>query len=69
MKHETTRHDLGREPPTPDAERQPYVRPVIETLGGTLADIGQPILALLVMGALLFGATLLLFQRKGLAQR
>ena len=37
MKHETTRHDLGREPPTPDAERQPYVRPVIETLGGTLA--------------------------------
>ena len=37
-------------------------------MGGTLADIGAPLLALLVMGGLLFGAALLLFNRKGLMQ-
>ena len=37
-------------------------------LGGSLADIGAPLLALLVMGGLLFGAALLLFNRKGLMQ-
>jgi len=37
-------------------------------MGGTLADIGEPLLALLVMGGLLFGAALLLFNRKGLMQ-
>jgi ABC-2 type transport system permease protein len=32
-------------------------------LGGTLADLGKPILALLVMGALLFGVAVFLFGR------
>jgi ABC-2 type transport system permease protein len=36
--------------------------------GGTLADIGVPVLALLVMGALLFAVALFLFNRKGLTQ-
>jgi ABC-2 type transport system permease protein len=37
-------------------------------MGGTLADIGAPLLALLVMGGLLFGASLVLFKRKGLME-
>ena len=36
--------------------------------GGTLADIGAPVLALLLMGALLFAVALFLFNRKGLTQ-
>ena len=38
-------------------------------MGGTLNDIHTPLLALLLMGALLFGTALLMFNRRGLAQR
>jgi ABC-2 type transport system permease protein len=38
-------------------------------MGGSLSDIRTPLLALLLMGALLFVAALLLFNRRGLAQR
>ncbi len=38
-------------------------------LGGTLQDVLVPILALLVMGAVLFAIALLLFNRRGLAER
>ncbi len=37
--------------------------------GGTLADLGTPLLALGVMGALLFGLAVLFFNRSSLAQR
>jgi len=37
--------------------------------GGSLADLGAPILALLVMGAALFGAAVLLFNRSSIVQR
>jgi ABC-2 type transport system permease protein len=39
------------------------------SLGGTLADIGAPIAALLAMAAVLFGAAIILFRRSGVAQR
>lgn len=38
-------------------------------LGGTLADIWTPVSALLVMGALLFGVAVLLFNRRGVMQK
>ena len=38
-------------------------------MGGTLDDIHTTLLALLLMGALLFGTALLMFNRRGLAQR
>jgi len=38
-------------------------------LGGTLLDIRSPLLALLLMGAILFGVSLLLFNRRGLLQK
>jgi ABC-2 type transport system permease protein len=38
-------------------------------LGGTLADLGQPILALLVMGAVLFAASAVLFSRSNVMKR
>ena len=37
-------------------------------LGGTLADLWVPILALLIMGSVLFGISVMLFNRKGLMQ-
>lgn len=38
-------------------------------LGGTLADLGEPILALLLMGGLLFGLAALLFSRSNVMKR
>jgi len=38
-------------------------------LGGTLRNLGEPIMALLVMGAVLFGVAVLLFSRKGIMQK
>lgn len=38
-------------------------------LGGTLANLMEPITALLIMGALLFGVAVVLFSRKGIMQR
>src|SRR5215217_4166914 len=38
-------------------------------LGGTLPNLMQPITALLVMGAVLFGIAVLLFNRKGIVQK
>lgn len=38
-------------------------------LGGTLPNLREPITALLIMGALLFGMAVLLFNRKGIMQR
>ncbi|PKN93712.1 MAG: hypothetical protein CVU44_07810 [Chloroflexi bacterium HGW-Chloroflexi-6] len=38
-------------------------------LGGRLADLGQPILALLVMGAVLFAASAVLFSRSNVMKR
>lgn len=38
-------------------------------LGGTLGNLGQPVLALLVMGAVLFGIAVVLFNRNGLVQK
>lgn len=38
-------------------------------LGGTLADLGEPLLALMVMGGVLFGAALVLFNRQTVVQR
>jgi ABC-2 type transport system permease protein len=37
-------------------------------LGGTLSDLRQPILALLIMGIVLFGISVVLFNRKGIMQ-
>jgi ABC-2 type transport system permease protein len=37
-------------------------------LGGTLPDLWEPILALLIMGILLFGISVFLFNRKGIMQ-
>ena len=38
-------------------------------LGGTLFNLGQPITALLVMGTVLFGSAVLLFNRNGIMQK
>jgi len=38
-------------------------------LGGTLSNLAQPITALLIMGALLFGIAVLLFNRNGMVQK
>jgi len=38
-------------------------------LGGTLSNLGQAITALLVMGAVLFGSAVLLFNRNGIMQK
>jgi ABC-2 type transport system permease protein len=38
-------------------------------LGGTFVNLGEPILALLVMGAVLFGISVLLFSRNGIVQK
>jgi ABC-2 type transport system permease protein len=37
-------------------------------LGGTLPNLGEPILALLIMGAVLFGVAVVLFSRSGIVQ-
>jgi ABC-2 type transport system permease protein len=37
-------------------------------LGGTLADLAVPITALLIMGTVLFGISVVLFNRKGMMQ-
>jgi ABC-2 type transport system permease protein len=34
-------------------------------LGGSLADLGEPVMALVIMGAVLFGAAVVLFNRQG----
>ena len=38
-------------------------------LGGTLRNLGEPITALLIMGGVLFGISVVLFSRNGLAQK
>jgi ABC-2 type transport system permease protein len=38
-------------------------------LGGNLGDISQPIMALFLMGALLFVAAVIVFNRRGLIQK
>jgi ABC-2 type transport system permease protein len=38
-------------------------------LGGTLTNLGEPITALLIMGVLLFGVSVLLFSRNGIMQK
>ena len=38
-------------------------------LGGTLKNLAEPIMALLIMGALLFGIAVVLFNRNGLVQK
>ncbi len=38
-------------------------------LGGTLPNLAQPIAALLIMGAVLFGVAVILFNRKGIMQK
>lgn len=38
-------------------------------LGGTLKNLGEPILALLVMGVVLFGISVLMFSRNGIMQK
>lgn len=38
-------------------------------LGGTLADLATPITALLIMGTVLFGVSVMLFNRKGIMQQ
>ncbi|MFT3892471.1 MAG: ABC transporter permease [Anaerolineales bacterium] len=38
-------------------------------LGGTLKNLGEPITALLLMGAVLFGIAVVLFSRKGIMQK
>jgi ABC-2 type transport system permease protein len=38
-------------------------------LGGTLSNLAQPIAALLIMGAVLFGIAVLLFNRNGIVQK
>jgi ABC-2 type transport system permease protein len=38
-------------------------------LGGTLKNLAEPITALLVMGAVLFGISVVLFSRNGLVQK
>jgi ABC-2 type transport system permease protein len=37
-------------------------------LGGTLADLVIPVTALLIMGTVLFGISVMLFNRKGIMQ-
>jgi len=39
------------------------------SLGGTLADLKEPITALLIMGSVLFAAAVMLFNRKGMMQQ
>jgi len=38
-------------------------------LGGTLRNLGEPILALFIMGAVLFGISVLMFSRNGIMQK
>ena len=38
-------------------------------LGGTLSNLAQPIIALLIMGIVLFGIAVLIFNRKGIMQK
>jgi len=38
-------------------------------LGGTLKNLGEPIMALLIMGAVLFGISVVLFSRNGIVQK
>jgi len=38
-------------------------------LGGTLQNLGEPILALLIMGSVLFGISVVLFSRNGIVQK
>jgi ABC-2 type transport system permease protein len=38
-------------------------------LGGTLKNLGEPITALLIMGAVLFGISLVAFSRNGIMQK
>jgi ABC-2 type transport system permease protein len=38
-------------------------------LGGTLSNLAQPITALLIMGGLLFGIAVVLFNRNGMVQK
>lgn len=38
-------------------------------LGGTLKNLTDPIIALLIMGAVLFGVAVVLFNRSGLVQK
>ncbi len=38
-------------------------------LGGTLANLGRPIIALLIMGTVLFGVAVMLFSRNGMVQK
>ena len=38
-------------------------------LGGTLRNLAQPIVALLIMGAVLFGTAVVIFNRKGIMQK
>jgi ABC-2 type transport system permease protein len=38
-------------------------------LGGTLKNLAEPITALLIMGAILFGISVVLFNRNGLVQK
>lgn len=38
-------------------------------LGGTLSNLGEPVIALLIMGAVLFGIAVVLFSRNGIMQR
>jgi ABC-2 type transport system permease protein len=38
-------------------------------LGGTLKNLGQPIMALLIMGVILFAVSVVLFSRKGILQK
>lgn len=38
-------------------------------LGGTLRNLGEPITALLIMGVVLFGISVILFSRNGIVQK
>ena len=38
-------------------------------LGGTLKNLGEPIMALLIMGVVLFGVSVILFNRNGMVQK
>jgi ABC-2 type transport system permease protein len=38
-------------------------------LGGDLRNLAEPLTALLIMGAVLFGAAVLLFSRQGMVQK
>jgi hypothetical protein len=38
-------------------------------LGGRLSNLSEPIIALMIMGAVLFGIAVLLFKRNGMMQK